>query len=784
MWSQFREWIRSKRNKPFSFLVNCIGMTLAFTAIIILYTYVHAELNHDENVKNRANIVRVKTADWGITPGAYGGWLAGSFPEIKEYCRMMMMGIALYIPPQQGVEELYTEEPVVLGDSCYPRFFSLQILQGEPNGIATTDQVMVSEKMARKLFGDANPIGKQLVMGGQFHCTVSAVFKDIVNPALRKPEILVNLHYVDKNWQEGYSDSWRSANWETFLELLPGTDREALLGKFRKLYTRKMESFGYEPENIKENLPYLQLQDYKELYFTPAVDFSTHGNRSNINILILIAILVLIVSIINYVNMATARLADKTRVIGVKRTLGANRGMLIGSIVMDSVFTCFLAMFGAWIVALLVFPSLSQWLGYGFNLEIDIWNGMILLAGIPLLCGVLSGLHPAFYLTRMNRLDSLNSQRNESIALQRVKGSLMILQFAVSMGLIISTLLIFKQVNFMKQRNPGYNPKNVVMVNGHGESVLMKKFPEFRELLLQNPAIVNATAAKSRIYDINERGSYLKIPGLDENMGGHIIWVDEYFMDVMELQLVEGEAYREGGNNKGRFLMNQQMAKEIASKSPDHTYLTEQQTGVVKDFNFKSMHQKITPLCFGYLNDFQGMADVYIRIVPEKRQEALAYIEKCYKELYPQTFYQYSFMENDYTQLYGDEDLFARRLLIFTGLSIVIACLGLLAFVVFFIEQKTKSIGVRKVMGATEMQMLVLLNKDFIKRLLIAFILICPIVYYVIQIWLDNFAYKTELSWWIFALAFVIMVVIALLCVSALTWRAATANPVNALKSE
>ena len=235
---------------------------------------------------------------------------------------------------------------------------------------------------------------------------------------MRKPEILINLHYVDKSWQEGYSDSWRSANWETFLELLPGTDREALLGKFRKLYTQKMESFGYEPENIKENLPYLQLQDYKELYFTPLVDSSTHGNRSNINILILIAILVLIVSIINYVNMATARLADKTRVIGVKRTLGANRGMLIGSIVTDSVFTCFLAMFGACIVALLVFPYLSQWLGYGFNLKLDIWNGMILLAGIPLLCGLLSGLYPAFYLTRMSRLDSLNSQRNESIGLR------------------------------------------------------------------------------------------------------------------------------------------------------------------------------------------------------------------------------------------------------------------------------------------------------------------------------------------------------------------------------
>lgn len=782
---QFKEFIREKRNKPFSFVVNCIGMSLAFTALIILFTYVRAELNHDSNVTDRADIVRVKNASWGITPGAYASWLAGNLPEVEQYCRVLEMSMAIFIPQQGDIVEQYIEENVVMADSTYPEFFSLRFLSGNSKDVlVTTEQVILSESMARQLFGETDPLGKQLVLGGTIHSTVMAVYKDIDNPGLRNPKIITNLNFVDKAWQEGYSNSWWSSNWETYLKLTPGVDRIQLTEKYRQLYAQKLKSFGWEEANIQETLPQAEFVEFNKLYFMPEVDFSRHGNRSNINILILIAVLVLGVSVINYVNMATARLADKARVIGVKRTLGAGRRRLISSIILDSVATCFLAMVFAWIMAEISFPYLSEWLGCGDTLRIDKAAGIVLFLLIPLTSGLLSGIFPSFYLTRMNRLDSMNSQRNESIALQRVKGGLMILQFAVSMGLIIATLLINKQVGYIKHLDPGYDRTNVVVVKGHGEPVLLKKFPEFRNLLLQNPAILKVAAAKEPIYNIGERGGHLRVPGSGEEVGGAVTWIDEYFMDLMGLKLVEGEEFREGAENRKKFIINQRMAKKIATASPDHSYLSDRQIGVVKDFNFKSMHQPIEPMYFGYINDYQHMADAYIRIAPENRKAALDYIEKCYRQIYPQTFYQYSFMEDDYRGLYGSEDLFARRLLAFTGMAIVIACLGLLAFVAFFIEQKTKSIGVRKVMGATEFQIMELLNRDFVRRLFIAFVIACPVVYYMIHLWLDNFAYKTALSWWIFGLAFVIMVCIALLTVSVLTWKAATKNPVDSLKTE
>lgn len=786
MSTQVKEFIRSKRNKPFSFIVNCIGMSLAFTALIILFTYVRAELNHDSDVKDRANIVRVKNATWGITPGAYASWLAGNLPEAEQYCRLVEIGVSVFIPYQQGVEELYSEEKVVMADSTYPSFFSLRIIAGETaDKLSTTEQVMLSESMARKFFGENDPIGKQVVIGEAKPMTVTAVFEDITNPGLRSPKILINLHYVDKVWQEGYSNSWWSSNWETYLKLAPGVDRQILTEKYRELYAQKLKSFGEEEEDIKGSVQQAQLVPYEDLYFDVVVDFARHGNRSNINILILIAILVLVVSIINYVNMATARVADKSRVIGLKRTLGAERKSLIFSVILDSVFTCWLAMLFAWVVAKISFPYLSGWLGCGEVLHIDGWAALVLLIAVPLFCGVLSGIFPAFYLTCMNRLESMNSQRNESRALQRFKGGLMVLQFAVSIGLIISTLLINEQVDYMKRLDVGYNRKNVVVVKGHGDAVLLERFADFRNLLLQNPAILKVAAAKQPIYDIGERGGHhLQVPGSGEEKGGYVTWIDEYFMDLMELKIVEGEGYREGGNNKKKFIINQRMAKEIATLSPDHSYLSDRQIGVVNDFNFQPLHEPIQPMYFGYLNDYQHIADAYIRIVPEQRQAALDYIGKCYRQVYPQTFYQYSFMEDDYTRLYGDEDLFARRLLAFTGLSIVIACLGLLAFVAFFIEQKTKSIGVRKVMGATEWQILGLLNGRFMLRILLAFVIACPVVYYVIGLWLDNFAYKMTLGIGMFLLAFAIMLLIALLSVSFLTWRAATANPVDSLKRE
>lgn len=782
---QFNEFIRSTKNKPFSFIVNCVGMSLAFTAVIIMFTYVRGELNHDGDVKNRADIVRIKNGDWGITPGAYGPWLENALPEMIQFCRVLNLSVAIQVPKQDGVEAFFTKETVLLTDSLYPSMFSLRMISGDAeNGLETVRQVMLSQSMARKLFGETEPLGKELVLGENVKATVTGIFEDIENQGLRSPKIITNLDFVNKAWQEGYSNSWWSSNWETYFTLVEGTDRDELTRKYRELYADKLKSFGYEEEEIRKELPNAVVENYEDIYFTPQVDFARHGNRSNLDVLILIALLVLGVSIINYVNMATARLADKSRIIGVKRTLGAGRGTLIYSIIFDSVVTCFLAMLVAAGIVWMIFPYLAEWIGCGQILYFDTVSALILFLAIPLGCGLLSGIFPAFYLTRMNRLDSMNSYGNESAALRHVKGGLMVLQFAVSIGLIISTLFINKQVNYMKHVDPGYNRSNVVVVQGHGEPVLLDKFVEFRNILLQDPSILKVAAAKEPIYNIGERGSDLKVPDTGGEIGGHVTWIDEYFMDLMGLKIVEGEAFRKEGNNTDKYIINQQMAKQIAAGSATNTYLSDRQIGVVKDFNFASMHQSIEPMYLGYLYSRQRSADAYIRIDPANKEKALAYIEQCYKRLYPDTFYQYSFMDDDYVRLYGDEDLFAHRLLAFTTMSIVIACLGLLAFVAFFIEQKTKSIGVRKVMGATEVQILILLNRNFVYRLIIAFVIACPCVYFMMYRWLSAFAYQTEQNWWVFILAFVIMIMIAILSVCILTWRAAAANPVDALKRE
>ena len=793
MWLQLKEMIRSKWDKPFSFIVNGVGLSLAFAVVIVMFTYIYAELDHDRNVVHREDIVRVEGFGYGLMPGAYGPWLETVFPEVEKYCRLYGSSYTVQIPPQDGIEGSVSREEVVMADSAYPSMFSLNIVKGaRTGGLDVSGQVMLSESCARKFYGDKEPLGKQLLLGN-VSATVTAVFEDITNPGLWSPGILVHVGTLNTLWGGNATEEWDMSNFETYLRLRPGADREQLAEKFKKLYAERMKKNGYEEELIAKGVEAAAIRNYLDIYFDPdSRGYCRHGNRADVNILFIITILVLVVSVINYVNMATARVVDKSRMIGVKRILGAKRRELISVIIGDSVFTCLIAMAVAFLLAKSTLPYTGQWLGLSSLLQLNIVSGSILFLGIPLVCGVLAGMFPALYLTKMERGEALSSRKNDSLSLQRVKGGLMVLQFAVSLGLIMSTLLICKQVSHMKHLDPGYDRNNMVVVHGNRERLLYSKYPEFRTMLLQNPVVEKVGASKDPVYNIRERGFHLDVTGKEERSAVFMTWVDENFLDLMGLKIVEGRSFREedrtvrsgeqGINNK--FIINQQMAKEIVSLAPGEEYLSGNRIGMVQDFNFKSMHMPLSPMYLGLLGGFNSAADVYIRIAPEHRKEALEYIEKCYRGLYPGSVYRYSFMDEEYALLYGSEDVFLSRLMMFTGLSVAIACLGLLAFVVFFIEQKTKSIGVRKVMGATELQVLGLLNRDFILRLFVGFIIATPCVFYIIYRWQSDFAYKTALSWWVFALALAGMVILALLCVSVLTWKAAVANPVDALKSE
>lgn len=781
-----KELIRNKRNKPFTLIINGIGLILAFMVIIIIFSHTYSELNHDCQVEYRKDIVRVDISpDWGLTPGPFGPWIASIIPEVEQYCRLYSHEQVIRIPAQGRVNELALTENVIMSDSSYASMFSLQFVQG---GIREgTDKVILSEQTAFSLFGKADPVGKRLIVNNNVDLIVSGVFREVDNPGLYRPKIIVSISNP-QFWTSNALNFWQGNNFETYFRLKKNSDFELVQAKFKTLYAEYLkETLGYnKTDEIESKLKEAGLRKYTDIYFQPKlVESSRHGNLSNVKVLTLIAILVLLVSIINYVNIATARVAHQSRNIGVKRILGSGRFRLVFSIVFEAVAVCFLSMLSAFVIVRCISGKLETWIGLSDISDIG-WTFMIvLLLGIPMFCGILSGIFPALYLTRIS---NLNTTGKESLILRRFKSALMVIQFAISFGLIISTLFIYKQVNYVKTLDPGYDRKNIVVVYGDDNSALSGKYPEFRNLLLQNPNIVKVGISRDPIYNLKVFEFNLEATGWDKG-GVPATHIDTYLLDLLGLKVVEGmNIDRENSQRLNhKVVINQQMANAIAALQPPQNYLQGERVSVLKDFHYQAMYEPIGPMYFRLYTPGQflkGRGFVYIRIAPGQQEQTLAHIKTCFTRLLPGELYRYSFMDDDYNRLYGSEDLFANRLLTFSGLSIGIACLGLLAFVAFFIEQNMKNIGIRKVVGATEIQIIGLLNRDFMLRLFVGFLISCPVVYFLLTDWLSRFAYKTALNWWVFMAAFVAMCIVALLSVSTLIWKAATVNPVDTLKSE
>lgn len=781
---QLKELIRNKRNKPFTFVINSIGMILAFAVIIIMFSHTYSELNHDSHVIHRNEIVRVEiNPDWGLTPGPYGPWITWAIPEVEQYCRLYSREQTIHIPAQGEVQETTLAENVIMSDSSYASMFSLRFLRGGTK--EGTDKVILSERTAFKLFGNADPVGKRLILNNNIHLTVTGVFQEVDNPGLYKPKIIVSL-LNSQLWTSRASHFWGGNNFETYLQLKKNANLELVRDKFETLYAEYLKNEALGSAEIERRLKDALLRNYTDIYFQPKlVESCSHGNLNNLKILTLIALLVLLVSIINYVNISTAKVADQSRNIGLKRILGSERFQLIFSIIFEAVVICFLSMLLAFFIVYCISGKLESWIGLTDILGISWTLVFILLLLVPIICGILSGIFPAVYLTRIS---NLNTNERERFILKRFKSALMVVQFAVSFGLIISTLFIYKQVNYVKTLDPGYDRSNIVVVHGDDNSRLSEKYPEFRNLLLQNPDILKVGVSRDPIFSLKAIEFNLQVTGWDRG-AVPVAHVDPYLLDLLGLDVAEGMKIEQEELQAlhHKVLLNQQMAKAISALQPPQNYLEGERVAVLKDFHYQAMYEPIGPMYIRLYRPDQivrGRSLVYIRIQPDQQEKALAHIKSCFSQLLPNELYRYSFMEDDYNRLYGDDDLFANRLLMFSALSIAIACLGLLAFVAFFIEQNIKNIGIRKAVGATENQIMGLLNRGFLIRLFVGFLISCPVVYILVADWLSRFAYQTTLSWWVFVVAFIGMCCFALLSVSTLTWKAATVNLVDSLKRE
>lgn len=789
------ESFRAKKSRPLSFIINWLGLTLGFAAVIVMYIFIMAQVRHDSCFSRPMDDVarcEIQVDQIGsICPDPTARFMT-QFPEVITATRAAQRGdMTVSVPNQPGGNRFALN--TMCGDSTLLQVFPFKMVSGGgADALADATKGLVSRASAMKLFGTTDVIGKQIEVNNTWPVTITGVFEDIPENSLYDPELIVTFKMMDP---DSKADKWYMWASECYFRINPTADMNALNAKFgRTLLERLSEEFGgYEggktvDDKIEElggpdspKMPHIRV--FNDCYFTPEVGGAMNSyDPSSLMVLGIIAALVLVIAIINYVNIYTARSTEVIRAMGIKSIMGASRRSLIGFIIGDSVVITFVSAVTAFILAYLLRPLYPMIVGseLSFSLTWDVL--LVLFVALPVFCGVLSGIFPAITLTRMKPLDAIANRSSGGRQMSVVRNVLIVFQFVISIGLISATLLINKQMRYLTTLDLGYNRENVVIVEG-GSFMNNEKFNTFRDRLLTSPTIVDASLIQGdpmRVGNMNTVQISEK-----EQLSPRYLYGDQHTLHVLGVPMVEGDSISETNFDRlewgqKQMVVNEAFAKYIHTVAPEVMIPGEKFIGVFKDFQHQPVTETVTPLVL--VRTWNGSP--YIRIAAGQIEPALAHIQSTFRDMFPDEIYHYEFMDARFGQMYELENLFRARLLTFSVLAIFIGCLGLFALVGYSVERRRKEIAIRKVHGAMVRQVVGMLCTSFLKWLALSFVIAVPLVWWLMDKWMSQYAYRTEMSWWIFAVAGLATLVIALLTVLGQSYKAAVENPAHAVKGE
>lgn len=779
------ESLRAKKNKPLSFVINFLGLTLGFTAVIVMYTVIVSELRHDRNyTDSMEEVYRVELeADMGgIVPAPLAELMRTKVVEVNSATavnnRTQQVGTVDLPNVQQKVQL-----KVIYTDSCFLTVFPLKMIEGGgPEALATPDKALISRSAAVKLFGSTDVTGRQLMLENKTPLYLSGVYEDFGGHAIFSQELILLDRVLALLGDESvpYRKSWASWQDEVFVRVFPGSDPEQL----RAHAEREIQQEVTDQWDTPYDEPTV-VRPFNDIYFSKGVDTNYKtSDASRLTVLGLIAVLILAIAIVNYVNIYTARSTEVIRAMGIKRIMGASRSQLIGFVIFDSVLVALLSAVAAYVLAVLLVPVYPALLDMKLSMELTWDMGLTIFGILPLVCGVLSGLFPAFSLTRVQPLDAMANRSSGGKRMSGVRNALIVVQFSISIALIVAALTINKQMIYISSFDPGYNRENVITVSNPG---MLKSFDLFRAKLLQNPKVLQVAAINGDPMNVDDITSVNLYDGQTEDITVDILQIDEHAMDLLGLEMLEGQPITADNVRKlsgGHFIVNESFYKLYRQYNPDGPFPNNRHIGLFKDYQHRRMTQGVRPLILVSIYSRWGGADAYIKVSGEDMDGTLAHIEQAYREIFPDDLYSFGFMDEAYNRLYHEEQLFRSQLLTFSILAIMIGCLGLFALVGFSVEKRKKEIALRKVHGARIGQVMAMLCISFLRWLGIAFLVAVPVALYFMRDWVSQYAYQTSISWWLFALAGLITLLIALVTVLGQSYRAATANPAEALKAE
>ncbi len=794
------ESFRSKKSRPLSFIINWLGLTLGFAAVIVMYIFIMAQVRHDSCYSRPMDDVarcEIEVEQIGsICPDPTARFMT-QFPEVIAATRIGSIGEAnVSVPNRPGSDRFNMK--TICGDSTMLQVLPFRLVSGGgADALSDATRGLVSRSSALKLFGTADAVGKQIEINNTYPVTVTGVFEDIPGNSLYNPDVILTMKLAKAMMgdTEDKADKWYMWMSECFFRINPTADMAALNAKFgRALLERMAEQFGgYEngktiDDKIEElggtespRMPHIR--PFNDCYFTPEVGgIGNAYDPSSLMVLGIIAALVLVIAIINYVNIYTARSTEVIRSMGIKSIMGASRRSLIGFIIGDSVVITFVSAVTAFGLAYLLRPLYPMIVGseLSFSLSWDVL--LVLFIGLPVVCGVLSGIFPAITLTRMKPLDAIANRSSGGRQMSVVRNVLIVFQFVISIGLIAATLLINKQMRYLTTLDLGYDRENVVTVNG-GAFMNNEKFNAFRTQLLSSPSIVDASLIQGDPMHVDQMNTVKITESLD--FTPMYLYGDQHTLHVLGVPMVEGDSISDSNFdrlqwNQNNMVVNEAFAKYIRGVAPEVQIPGEKFIGVFKDFQHQPVTEKVTPLVL--VRTWSGSP--YIKIAAGQIEPALKHIERTFREMFPNEIYEYQFMDAQFGRMYELENLFRARLMTFSILAIFIGCLGLFALVGYSVERRRKEIAIRKVHGAMVGQVIGMLCANFLKWLAISFVIAVPLVWWLMDKWMAQYAYRTEMSWWIFVVAGLATLVIALLTVLGQSYKAAVENPAHAVKGE
>ncbi|WP_374949090.1 ABC transporter permease [Mucilaginibacter sp.] len=780
------------RHRGFSF-INITGLSVGITACFFMFMYVAFELSYDKfhtkvdriyrvvtDLKTPSETLKIDVTSWAFAPN-----LKDEFPEIESFVRL---GGGGFLVKKDNIK--FQEEQTLCADSSFFKVFDFKLLKGNPKTALNAQMsVVFSETTAKKYFGDQNPLGQTVLLtGDNIPATVTGIMQDFPANSQIKADMLVSMSSLTERFRKGVDKEWSNYGVTSYLLLKPGVDANVLEKKFPAFFDKRN---GVEQRKI-QMFPTLHLEPMKDVYLYSKRGGQETGSISNVYTFGIVATFILLIACINFINLTTARSVERAKEVGIRKVVGAAKGELAGQFIGETVVLCLMAFVITVILSVLLLPLFNQLSGKIVSPGIfsSPWSVIILfVASISI--GLLAGIYPALVLSSFKPVMVLKGRFSTGTKGTMLRKSLVVAQFSISIALIIGTIIVYNQMDFMRNRDLGFTKDQVVVLDTNNDPGK----DAFKQTIASLPGVKSVTTSSS-IPGGGNAGAYSEI----ENSKGdlQVANLDLYFVDFdyinqFKIKMVAGRPFQREFMNTDTaqaMVLNEEAVRLFGYRSPQQAIGKRFKqwgregkiVGVMKDFHFRSLQEKITPLSMRV--ELKNLNLISVKVSGSNVNGTLAAIESKWKQILPNRPYSYFFLDEFFDRQYRAEQRFGKLFFNFSILAIAISCLGLLGLASYSTYQRTREIGIRKVLGASTSGIVNMLSMDFMKLVLISFFIATPVAWYFMHKWLQDFAYRIDIQWWVFVVAGILALLVAITTISFQAIKAALTNPVKSLRSE